>query len=106
MDLTTFVKETVKSIIKACEKLENNLNKEIKISPHNNNRIDFDVAITTEEKEGKGLSIAKVFQVGINKENLATTYNRIQFSLYVSSKTKEEEEKYRQNVNNLKKNNF
>ena len=69
MDLKTFIEETVKSIVNASKRLDKDLHRTVQISSHTNNRIDFDIAITTEEKEEKGIGIAKVFQAGINKEN-------------------------------------
>jgi len=96
MNLKNFIEETVKNIIEANENLETELNREIYISNDTKNRIDFDIAITYEEKKEKGAKVIKVLDAGINKENFSNFTNKIRFSIYVSSENKDEIKKRRE----------
>lgn len=98
MDLKDFVKQTVCSIVRGTEEIESELKREVHLHDKENENIEFDIALTVKEENAKGGSGSiAIASLGIGgsreKKNESSTINRIQFSLYVNSKTKEEVDK-------------
>ena len=89
MDLKDFTKQVVKSVVEATEELSTSLDRDIHFDPIGKKHIEFDVAVTVENKEGKsnegGINVWNVMGVkgGSHSGKDTSTVNRIQFSLIV-----------------------
>ena len=98
MELKEFVKSVLADLVQAVEETRKNAVRDMKLASSKDNRtVEFDIAVTVEDKLGTsgkaGISILKIIEGGgnINKEVNSSTVSRIRFGVYIDSMTKEED---------------
>lgn len=82
MELSEFIKQSVREVIKGMLEAQTNTHK-FGINNDNGNGIEFDVAVTTETTKGGGgkLSVLKVIDVNGKLEKSQSQIHRIKFTL-------------------------
>lgn len=97
MELKEFVKSVLADLVQAVEETRENAVRDMQLASNKDNRtVEFDIAVTVEDKLGTsgkaGISILKIIEGGgnINKEVNNSTVSRIRFGVYVDSMTKKE----------------
>ena len=97
MELKDFINKAITDIVEATKLSDQNSDREVKLASLNTNRtIEFDIAVSAEEKsEGKmggGIKVWGMIEGGAGKTSAITnsTVSRLRFGVNVDENTKEE----------------
>jgi hypothetical protein len=101
MELENFIETVVTEVVSATEKCSIKLKREINITTSkDNSSIDFDIAVSAENKSGgqAGIKVLGIIAGNVDDELKNSSVSRIKFSIYIDDLIKEERNKIRKSM--------